>query len=118
MADMKEFDGNHSKRLDSPTTSSQTHDENEEKNAAATGRPSSDVLVNEQGQEGDSQDESEYLPPWKMALVTFALCLAIFCMALVSNRTLSRIDEKGLMACRTTRLWRLQYQELRNSSNL
>lgn len=31
----------------------------------------------------DLEDVSEHLPTWKMAIVTLALCLAIFCMALV-----------------------------------
>jgi hypothetical protein len=31
----------------------------------------------------DVEDTSEYLPTWKMAIVTFALCLGVFCTSLV-----------------------------------
>ena len=33
---------------------------------------------------GDDDDDFEYPTKWKLAIITLALCLSVFCMALVS----------------------------------
>lgn len=37
----------------------------------------------EAGNENDEEDNFEYPKAWKLAIITLALCLSVFCMALV-----------------------------------
>jgi hypothetical protein len=42
---------------------------------------------NSRGSNYDEEDDFEYPTKWKLAIITLALCLSVFCMALVCLRT-------------------------------
>lgn len=44
-----------------------------------------EVTVTEVSPAADAEDESEYPAAWKLGLITIALCLSVFCLALVRN---------------------------------
>jgi len=63
-------------------------------------REATQVAVAQDSSAEDGSDDVEYPAGWKLALITVALCLSVFCMALVW-RSLSNYKQ-SLMSSRTT----------------
>lgn len=50
---------------------------------------------NSRGSNYDEEDDFEYPTKWKLAIITLALCLSVFCMALVCSHLERYLGRQG-----------------------
>lgn len=71
---------------------------------------------NSKASSNDEEDDFEYPTKWKLAIITLALCLSVFCMALVGFQEVDVLPDNKADYCRTIQSSRQLFLALQISS--